>query len=895
MRSVSVLVRKREVTLFLLIGGSVAVLGHALLVLLIGLGVAPGVANAVQIVVTLQLSFVAHDVLTWRWRRHERRARPAEPVVAVPGGPQCQRGTEPGRFFRCWRRWSARPRRIGVCSAAGRSPTSAQTGSGRSPTDPEATQVDPWRLLPLLTAHVTVLPSGWRPALAVVVVLVGAAAVFVDAFLVVVSLFMLLVAVTTLAFQLYKWWRPQNNDPGRYGDPDAPELPGVILVPMRHEEAVAGQTLERLANLDHPAYRVMPIIDHPDDPGTAAIAHAKAAEYPDRVVVAPYPEDTDVHNKPIGLNAAVRLLEEMEIDYEWIGIADAEDLFHPGFAAHGRLPVPPHRCGHRAMRRAADELQCPPEPDADARWSVAAAAALAAGQRVRVVARGQRAGVLQVVPVAAQAAGRRQGDAVGRQHRVRGPGGRGGREPQRGEGEGAAQAARAASGRRGDARGSEAGAQRRQPHGRERAGAPGTRERAGADDTGGGRPGGDADARGRDASAPPRGAGARGAGDPRGGAPAPRRAGRAPGPPRRGCRAACRGVKIFRRPFLDALRTRHGASWDEDCLTEDCKIGIVASVLGFSVDVVYIDDMVTREETPDTLGGLVRQRVRWMQGFIQVFTEREWLELPRPWQKVLAVYVLGFQFFQAFAIVFAPFALAIALWHKSPIAVALLACLPLGLSLLTIALDLLMLHQFGRTFEQKVRLRDYLGVAVGAYPYQFVLSVAGLWALLRHLRGRNNWVKTAHSGAHLTTAPDATPARQARRRRRSRPHDRRNHAGRPRPPQQDPGAVVAPPDPARRSGVDQAASDQPGGRAAAAGRRRDGARPRHGARSRGTSTTPGPTCRRPGPCSTSTGSRRTPTSTTTPRRGGSRSPPGRRSPTASTGTTRRSVSATSAC
>ena len=130
---------------------------------------------------------------------------------------------------------------------------------------------------------------------------------------------------------------------------------------------------------------------------------------------------------------------------------------------------------------------------------------------------------------------------------------------------------------------------------------------------------------------------------------------------------------FFRRRFLDALHKRYGASWDEDCLTEDCKIGIVASVLGFSVDVVYIDEMVTREETPDTLPDLVRQRVRWMQGFIQVFTQGEWLELPRPWQKVLAVYVLGFQFFQAFAIVFAPFALALAVGHKSPVSVALLA------------------------------------------------------------------------------------------------------------------------------------------------------------------------------------------------------------------------------
>ena len=627
MRSLRVLVRKREATLFLLIGGSIAVLGHALLVLLIGLGVVPGVANAVQIVVTLQLSFVAHDALTWRWRTHERRPR---------------------RLSRWWRFQAARSASA-VLSLAFFPLLSPVVGTAAAY----------WGLLACGTVANFCTDRFWsfthrsrdssggpmeapaadhrarsRPAvrvaagLAVLVVLVGTAVAFVDAFLVVVSLFMLLVAVTTLAFQLYKWWRPQNNDPGRYGDPDAPQLPGVILVPMRHEEAVAGQTLERLANLDHPEYRVMPIIDHPDDPGTAAIAHAKAAEYPDRVLVAPYPEDTDRHNKPIGLNAAVRQLEAMEIDYEWIGIADAEDLFHTGllrmvdyrFRRTGAGIV---QCGVQLMNFSAHPGQMP----------------LPAGRlpRLRRWLRANTSGWWRAANVLEY--------YKWFQSRLK------------------LQAAVKVM--------------------------------------------------------------------PLGG-----------------------NTVFFRRPFLDALHKRYGASWDEDCLTEDCKIGIVASVLGYDVDVVYVDEMVTREETPDTLGGLVRQRVRWMQGFIQVFTEGEWLALPRPWQKVLAVYVLGFQFFQAFAIVFAPFALALALWHKAPIAVALLACLPLGISLLTIALDLLMLHQFGRTFEQKVRLRDYLGVAIGAYPYQFVLSVAGSWALLRHLQGRNNWVKTAHSGAHLTTAPD---------------------------------------------------------------------------------------------------------------------------------------------
>lgn len=464
-------------------------------------------------------------------------------------------------------------------------------------------------------------------AAATLLAIASLAAAFLDPAIVVISLFMLVVAVTTLTFQLYKWWRPEHNDPDRYGHPDEPRLPGVILVPMRHEEAVAGHTLERLANLDHPDYWVVPIIDHPDDPGTAAIAHAKAAEYPGRVLVAPYPENTDVHNKPIGLNAAVRMLERLDVPFEWIGIADAEDLFHPkllrmvdyrfrrtgagivqcgvqlmNFSAHPRtLPLPRGPLGR--LRRWA-------RANASGWWRAANVLEYYKWFQSRL----KLQAATKVMPLG--------GNTV-----------------------------------------------------------------------------------------------------------------------------------FFRRGFLEAMRARYGAYWDEHCLTEDCKIGIVASVLGYDVDVVYIDEMVTREETPHTLRAFTRQRVRWMQGFIQVFTEREWLALPRAWQRVLAVYVLGFQFFQAFSVVFAPVALALALAHKSPIVVALLASVPLGISLLTIALDVLMLHQFGRTFGQKVRLRDHLGVILGGYPYQVVLSVAAVWSLLRHLMGRTNWVKTAHSGAHLGAAP----------------------------------------------------------------------------------------------------------------------------------------------
>jgi len=460
--------------------------------------------------------------------------------------------------------------------------------------------------------------------LAGMVIATAELAVFwLSGFIALASVVMLVVAVTTLVFQLYKWWRPENNDPRRYGVPDRPRLPGVILVPMRHEELVAGQTLKRLANLNHPRYCVVPIIDHPDDPGTAAIAHRAAEQYPDRVLVAPYPEENSVHNKPIGLNAAIDYLDAAGVEYDWVGIADAEDLFHPDllqmidyrFRVTGAAVV---QCGVQLMNFGTDpaSARLPRGPLKHLRRWVSAH--LSAWWRASNVleyykwfqSRLKLQAAIRVIPLG--------GNTV-----------------------------------------------------------------------------------------------------------------------------------FFRRAFLDLVKKHYGTIWDEDCLTEDCKIGILASVLGCPVDVVYLEHLVTREETPSNLRGLVRQRVRWMQGFIYVFGEGHWRRLRSFSQRVIAVYVLGFQFFQASTAVFAPFALFLAINHKAPVSIALLATIPLSLSLLNLILDVQMLGQFGRTFGQRVRFRDYVGLIIGSYPYQLMLSVAGAWALIRHLMGRNNWVKTTHHGVHL--------------------------------------------------------------------------------------------------------------------------------------------------
>ena len=54
-----------------------------------------------------------------------------------------------------------------------------------------------------------------------------------------------------------------------------------LIVPARHEEAVLGATLERLAGSHHPHFEVLAVVGD-DDPDTHAVAEQAAARHPDR-------------------------------------------------------------------------------------------------------------------------------------------------------------------------------------------------------------------------------------------------------------------------------------------------------------------------------------------------------------------------------------------------------------------------------------------------------------------------------------------------------------------------------------------------------------------------------------------------------------------------------------
>ncbi|HKY17115.1 MAG TPA: glycosyltransferase, partial [Microthrixaceae bacterium] len=170
---------------------------------------------------------------------------------------------------------------------------------------------------------------------------------------------------------------------------------------------------------------------------------------------------------------------------------------------------------------------------------------------------------------------------------------------------------------------------------------------------------------------------------------------------------------FFRRSVL-----QEAGGWDPSCLAEDCDVGVRLSSSGSRVAVAFEPDLVTREETPDTISSLLRQRTRWNQGFLQVLKKREWRRLPTPSQRLLARYTLSMPFLQAFVGISVPAAMVMAFTLSIPLVAALLTFIPAAIMTVTVAVETAALREFGRSFSLKIRVRDYIRLVVGFLPYQ---------------------------------------------------------------------------------------------------------------------------------------------------------------------------------
>jgi cellulose synthase/poly-beta-1,6-N-acetylglucosamine synthase-like glycosyltransferase/putative flippase GtrA len=202
--------------------------------------------------------------------------------------------------------------------------------------------------------------------------------------------------------------------------------------------------------------------------------------------------------------------------------------------------------------------------------------------------------------------------------------------------------------------------------------------------------------------------------------------------------------------FVRADLLRQAGGWDPDCLAEDCELGVRLSSAGAMVAVAYDPELVTREETPATLGAFLKQRTRWNQGFLQVLRKGEWRHLPTTRQRLLARYTLAMPFLQAFIGLLIPLAFATTVLAKVPVLAAMISFIPLVPVLAVLVMEGVALGEFCRNYGFRARLRDHLRLVLGTLPYHALLSVAATRAVFRELRGNRSWEKTAHVGAHRT-------------------------------------------------------------------------------------------------------------------------------------------------
>ncbi len=222
---------------------------------------------------------------------------------------------------------------------------------------------------------------------------------------------------------------------------------------------------------------------------------------------------------------------------------------------------------------------------------------------------------------------------------------------------------------------------------------------------------------------------------------------------------------FFKRELLEPTSGNEQWGWDDSCLAEDCELGVRFSSAGKKVVVAYSPEMVTREETPDTVKSFVKQRTRWNQGFLQVYRKGDWRSLPTARQRWLARFTLSTPFLQAASGLAVPLGIGIMFFAKVPMPVAMISWLPAVPAFLVVFFEVAALRDFSKEYfgkEQpdqthKVSFGTYLKLIIGTPFYQVLLMFAALRACWRELRGRNEWELTKHVGAHLV-APAPTSA-----------------------------------------------------------------------------------------------------------------------------------------
>jgi cellulose synthase/poly-beta-1,6-N-acetylglucosamine synthase-like glycosyltransferase len=193
--------------------------------------------------------------------------------------------------------------------------------------------------------------------------------------------------------------------------------------------------------------------------------------------------------------------------------------------------------------------------------------------------------------------------------------------------------------------------------------------------------------------------------------------------------------------------------WDESCLTEDADIGVRLSALGERIRVVYDSRWVTREETAHSRRALVKQRTRWSQGFLQIFAKGDWRKLDGRRRRALAAATFGQPILDGLLISFVPLIPLALIFLKLPVLAAMITLTPLYVVGLQMLAGTLGLVEFGRLYGERVPVWLVMRMPFTYLACQWLIGFSAARAIVRLARGRSDWEKTEHRGAHRPAKP----------------------------------------------------------------------------------------------------------------------------------------------
>ncbi len=88
-----------------------------------------------------------------------------------------------------------------------------------------------------------------------------------------------------------------------------------------------------------------------------------------------------------------------------------------------------------------------------------------------------------------------------------------------------------------------------------------------------------------------------------------------------------------------------------------------------------------------------------------------------------------------------------------PVPLAMLSFCPLYVVAFQLLLSVVGAVPFAREFGERLPMLMLPRMLVTYLPYQWLLGLSALRATWRELRGKNNWEKTEHFGAHRVRTP----------------------------------------------------------------------------------------------------------------------------------------------